>query len=107
MTIEEIFQKLEEKKVPVLTFATGNLDFISKNIGVKLERKQSFVSAGGNSYGEFNQGYEEDYAVITYVPDLDVYIKTVVTEDSYGEIHSNYGYGSQVFPKEKTVLVYE
>lgn len=58
-----------------------------------------------DSYGGEGQG--DTYYVINYFKDHNVYIKTSGWYSSGNGVSFHYGWGSEVFPKQKTVTVYE
>lgn len=106
MNYGQIIQALTEAGITVEQFV-GNNSWTAKptypkELGtMKVVKKASF-----EDYEE--QGRQDEDTHITHFVDHDLYLATIVQADSYGEETAYpYGYGKQVFPKEKTVLVYE
>lgn len=96
MTVKEIIEKLEENDISVSAFAY--CDFDSKELG--LGEFKEVEQKGGEDEGS-------EWYSIKYFKDHDVYIMTQGYYQSHYGTDFDYGYGEEVKPKEKIVIVYE
>jgi hypothetical protein len=94
MTAQDILDLVEEKEIGVSDFAYG--DFELEELGEWEEIDQ---------YGGEGQG--DNWWSVKHFKDHNVYIKTTGFYSSYNGTDFEDGYGSEVVPKEKTIIVYE
>lgn len=99
MTFGEVITELVDNQISVGHFVGGNC--ILPNAGRIVCIQKPAI------YGPEDEG-EQEYDYIMHIPSQDMYIKTTVRRDSYGEeISYPYGYGKQVYLVQKLVTVYE
>lgn len=96
MTAQEIIEKVEELDIEVSDFAYGEMENPLEGVGSWKEVQQH----GGEGEGD-------DWYSVKHFTDHDVYIKTQGFYTSYSGTGFENGFGNEVFPKEKTITVYE
>lgn len=94
MTAKEILTKIEEAGISASDFGYG--DFHLEELGDWQEIDQ----VGGEGEGDY-------WHSVKYFKDHDVYIKTIGFYTSYHGTDFHEGYGEEVKPTKKTVIVYE
>lgn len=95
MTAKEILEVVESK-MNVSDF--GYFDFDAEALGLgEVEEVHQYGGEGDGDHWES----------VKYFKDHNVYIRTVGFYSSYNGTDFDNGYGEEVFPKEKTITVYE
>jgi hypothetical protein len=95
MTAKEILE-IAEKNLTIEDFAEGYYDPTEYGFGTV----QTVDSYGGEEQGS-------TYYTVRYFVDHNVYIRTEGYYSSYHGTDWDFGYGKEVFPKQKTITVYE
>lgn len=105
MNLGEIFAVLTENKIRVASFAESNS--ITGIGSIRTVQKAEYPKGSSYNDSPYEQGFDETFYLVRHIVDHDIYVKIAVTLDSYAEESYQYGYGVEVFPKEKTIMVYE
>lgn len=96
MTAKEIIAEVEKQYISVEDFGYSDFKNPLENVGEWEEVKQR----GGEGEGE-------TWYSVKYFKDHDVYIRTDGYYSSYNGTDFDEGYGDEVRPAEKTIIVYE